>query len=330
MMDRLRVVLFGDGAWAARSLERLVREGVDVAGVVERAHPSDAMLGDVADALGIPVLRPRDAHASAFVREIAGLAPDLALSISYNQILRRPLLDVPPLGFVNVHAGMLPRYRGRNVINWAILNGEREIGLTAHQVDDGIDTGDILVQRSLPIGWTDTYGDVLARVIDAIPDLVMDTVMRIARGAARPRPQMEAGTYFGGREEGDEWLDWSDTSRHLHNMIRAISRPGPGARTMLGQHEVIIWRAYYDPSWPSYRATPGQVVGRQTDGSAVVKSGDSTIVVHEVQQEDGVCGTPCWRIGTRLGVNLAASLRSVMARMSALEVERTRAGSAIS
>src|SRR5690242_11129884 len=150
MSDRMRIVLFGDGPWAAASLERLVRDGHDVVAVVERDHPSDATLGRAARERGIHVLRTADARATAFVEEIGRLAPDVALSISYNRILRRPLLDVPRLGFVNFHAGMLPRYRGRNVINWAIINGESEIGITAHFVDEGIDTGDILVQRLLP------------------------------------------------------------------------------------------------------------------------------------------------------------------------------------
>ena len=105
-------------------------------------------------------------------------SPDLNLSVSYDQIIRRPLLEAAPLGFVNFHAGKLPIYRGRNVVNWALINGETEIGLTAHFMDEGIDTGDILLQRTLPIAWTDTYGDVLSRVVDAFPDLVRDAVAR--------------------------------------------------------------------------------------------------------------------------------------------------------
>ncbi|HEY9480128.1 MAG TPA: methionyl-tRNA formyltransferase, partial [Gemmatimonadaceae bacterium] len=314
------IALFGDGPWAASSLELLAAEGYPIVGVIERVSPSDATLGDVARALRVPLLRPANAGAPAFAAELAALAPDLGLSISYNQILRRSVLSLPRLGVVNFHAGMLPRYRGRNVINWAIINGEEEIGLTAHLVDEGIDTGAIVLQRALPIGWTDNYGDVLRRVVAAFPALVVDTVRLVASGRATPTPQDEsAATYFGGRENGDEWLDWSDTSRHLHDKIRGISRPGPGARTMLGDSELVIWRAYYDPSWPSYTATPGQVVGRCADGAAIVKTGDSTIQVSEVQRAGEESGAPSWRIGTRLGVNLAECLRAMNARLSALE-----------
>jgi methionyl-tRNA formyltransferase len=315
-----RIALFGDGPWAARSLERLAAEGYPIVGVIERVNPSDTSTSDVSRALGVPVLRPAKASAPELVRELAALGAELGLSISYNQILRRALLDVPRLGVLNFHAGMLPRYRGRNVINWAIINGEEEIGITAHQVDEGIDTGAIVLQRSLPMGWTDTYGDVLRRVVDAFPALVADAVRLVASGEAVPVPQDEsAATYFGGREEGDEWLDWSATSRELHNKIRGIAHPGPGARTMVGDRLVTIWRAYYDPAWPRYTATPGQVVGRAADGAAIVKTGDSTIRVEEVQYEGEASGAPRWRIGTRLGVDTIRALLSMKSALSELE-----------
>lgn len=315
-----RIALFGDGPWAARSLELLAAEGYPVVGVIERVAPSNDSLGQMARGLGVPLMRPARAGAPAFVAELSALAPDLGLSISYNQILRRELLELPRFGVVNFHAGMLPRYRGRNVINWAIINGEEEIGLTAHLVDEGIDTGAILLQHALPIGWSDSYGDVLQRVVAALPALVADTVKLVASGRAAPVPQDEsAATYFGGREEGDEWLDWSATSRELHNKIRGISRPAPGARTVLDGREVVVWRAHYEPRWPRYTATPGQVVGRCEDGAAIVKTGDSTIRVCEVQHPGDESGAPRWRIGTRLGVNLTAALQSTMESLAALE-----------
>lgn len=315
-----RIALFGDGPWAARSLERLAAEGYPIVGLIERVHPSDTSTSDVSRRLGVPVLRPAKAGAPEFVARFAELGAELGLSISYNQILRRALLDVPRLGVLNFHAGMLPRYRGRNVINWAIINGEEEIGITAHLVDEGIDTGAIVLQRALPIGWTDTYGDVLRRVVDAFPALVADAVRLVASGEAKPVPQDEsAATYFGGREEGDEWLDWSAPSRELHNKVRAIAHPGPGARTLVGDRLVTIWRAYYDPAWPRYTATAGQVVGRAANGAAIVKTGDSTIRVEEVQYEGEESGAPRWRIGTRLGDDPARALRALRSELAALE-----------
>ena len=295
----LRIAIYGDGQWAAATLACLTDAGHRIAAVVLRQSPTDASLGDAAARLRVPVLQPGKINAPDVVREIAAFQPDLGVSVAYNQILRAPIREAHPRGVINFHAGKLPFYRGRNIINWAIINGETEIGLTGHYVDDGIDTGDIITQVTLPIGWTDGYGDVLRRVIERMPSLVVDTVREIATGTAQRRRQADhPGTYFGGRGEGDEWIDWNASSRTIHNFIRAISEPGPGARTMLDHTPVIVWRAFYDPSWPTYVATPGQVVGRQP-GGAFVKTGDSTILVQSIEGQTGR-EPPTWRIGTRL------------------------------
>ena len=315
---RMRILLFGDGAWAAGSLLQLAADH-NAIGVVIRKSPSDRALEEAAKKVGLPVFQPDNVNAPEFVDKIAALSPDLSLSISYNQILKAPVLETARLGFVNFHAGKLPFYRGRNVINWAIINGETEIGLTAHFVDDGIDTGDIILQREFPILWTDTYGDVLNRIVDNLPGFVVETVERIAGGHFDTLQQSHLpGTYFTGREDGDEWLNWSDSSVNLYNKVRAITRPGPGARTLLGDKVTLIWRAFYNPAWPKYIATPGQVIGRSDDG-VLVKTGDSLLLVQEVQVSDRACEAPFWRIGTRLGIDVASSMQTVLARLDQLE-----------
>ena len=316
----MRILFFGDGAWATRSVERLAQEGWTLLGVVARTNPTDGRLFTVAEQLGLTIFQQKKVNAPDFVSQVRALKPDLNLSVSYNQILGAPIREIAPLGFVNFHAGKLPNYRGRNVINWAIINGETEIGLTSHYMDQGIDTGDIILQRSLPIAWTDCYADVLDKAVAALPDLVLDTVSLIASGQVQRRPQTHLpGTYFCGRLEGDEWLDWSDSSRNLYNKVRAITRPGPGARTLLEDQQVIIWRACYQPDWPNYISTAGQVVGRQPGAGVLVKTGDSTLLVQEVQTQGGSAEIPCWSIGTRLGANLHSELMSHRARIKKME-----------
>src|SRR5258705_12341324 len=219
----MRILLFGDGAWATRSLVRLHQaerwEGV---GIVLRVEPSDATLASTARDLSIPIFRPEKINAPEFVEQVRVLAPDLNLSISYNQILGRPMLETAPLGFVNFHAGKLPFYRGRNVINWALINAQKEWALTAHFGDEGIDTGDIILQHTLPISWTDTYGDVLGRLVDYFPTFVSQTVERLGTGDYERRVQDVAqGTYFAGRDAGVEWIHLRDSSFKLHNKVRA-------------------------------------------------------------------------------------------------------------
>jgi len=298
----MRIILFGDGQWATDSMARLAKDGHELVGIVARSVPSDSEFLEAVNQLGLPVSQPEKVNSKESISWVANLQPDLCLSVAYNQILKQPVLDIPAHGFVNFHAGKLPNYRGRNIINWAIINGETEIGLTSHYIDQGIDTGDIILQESLPIGWTDTYGDVLDRVIEAIPGIVAETVSLVASGKADRKPQSHLpGTYFGGRGPGDEWLDWSDTSFNLHNKVRSITRPGPGATTLLGGGKVIIWKAFYDVAWPKYIATPGQVVGRCAGEGAVVKTGDSTLLVLNAQFEKSDPEVPVWTIGTRLG-----------------------------
>jgi methionyl-tRNA formyltransferase len=314
----MRIILFGDGPWATKCLAPLLDAGHDVAAVVLRTHPTESGFAAAAQRLGVPTLQPSRVNAAECVATIAGLRPDVNLSIAYDQIFRSAI-RATATWFLNVHAGKLPAYRGRNIINWAIINGETEIGVTVHLVDHGIDTGDILLQRLLPIAWTDTYGDVLDRVVREIPALVVESLELIGSGQAQPRPQGQGGTYFGGRRDGDEWLDWSRPSADVYNMIRGITHPGPGARTMLGEQPVIIWRAAYDPRWPRYRATPGEVVGRAPGAGVIVKTGDSTVLLQDVQVDGGPPEIAAWPIGVRLGVDAGAMLSMLLARADRLQ-----------
>jgi methionyl-tRNA formyltransferase len=316
----MRILIVGDGPWAANTLLHLVEAGHDIAAVVLRKRPSDESLEKAARSLELKILQPEQVNADAFVKDVQDMDIELGISIACDQIMRRPLLGSTRHGFVNFHAGMLPRYRGRNIINWAIINGESEIGLTAHLVDEGIDTGNTILQKTLPIEWTDTYGDVLRRIVDSFPDFVVDAVGLIDSQSFKAQPQNGQGTYFCGREDGDEWLDWSATSFDLYNKVRGISRPGPGARTLLGDKTVIVWNAAYDLTWPKYMSTPGQVVGRNEDG-VTIKSGDSTILIKEVQIEDGPSEKPTWPIGTRLGVDQFRIILSLQNRIRDLEAQ---------
>jgi methionyl-tRNA formyltransferase len=324
----MRFVLFGDGEWAARSLEALLAASHTCCGVVLRSVPSDDSLACAARREGIEPLCPRSINSSEAIQQVEATAPELGLSIAYNQIFRAAMIQLPARGIVNFHAGSLPLYRGRNVVNWAIINGETEIGLTAHYVDEGIDTGDILRQESLPIEWTDTYADVLARVVTRFPEFVTLVVSELESGASGKRPQPAgAGTYFTGRCGADEWLDWNDPSIRIYNKIRAITRPAPGARTILNSTEVRIWRASYEPAWPRYLAVPGSVVGRRPEG-VLVKTGDSVVMVEEAQLEGQEPSTPKWPVGTRLGMNLLCEMERLAARVRALEeMVRNQAGS---
>ncbi len=303
----MRIVFLGDGQWATNCLQRLLHEGHQVLAVVLRRRPSETTLAHLADAASLPVCQPERINDPVFVDRVRSWQPDVNISMSYDQILRRPFLDTARLGVLNCHAGKLPDYRGRNVINWALINNEPEIGLTVHYVDEGIDTGDIVVQRLLPVHGNDTYGSVLKKVEAAFPEVLSEALQQVMHHPEQRRPQAHLpGTYFSRRRPGDEWLDWSDTSLNLYNKIRAISVPGPGARTLLDGRPLIIWAAQYDPQWPTYLATPGEVVGRHPGQGVRVKTGDSTLLLTRVQFDAPIEAprTPEFRLGTRFGINL--------------------------
>lgn len=297
----MRLILYGDGKWAEDSLQQLLANGHEIAAVVLRQKPSSPGLADLSRKAEIPSYTFDKVNADKVIQWVRSLAPELNVSVSYDQILRRPILQSAPRGFINVHGGKLPYYRGRNIINWAIINNEPEIGVTVHYVDEGIDTGDIILQECLPINWEDTYGDVLAKVEKAIPGLVARAVHLISRDEAPRQPQAHLeGTYFCRRLPGDEWIDWRDSSLNIYNKIRAITQPGPGATTTLNGRRLVIWSAEYDRRWPKYVARPGEVVGKVENSGIRTKTGDSTITVKTVQWSDEKEETvPRFQLGTR-------------------------------
>ena len=225
----MRILFFGDGEWATLCLRRLLDIGEEVLGIVIRVEPTEPSLIELARVANLLTLQPTKVNDPEFVEHVRALQPDLGISIAYNQILKDDLLATPRLGFINCHTGLLPQYRGPNVINWAIINNEPKIGMTIHHMDTGIDTGPIIVQEELPILWEDDYGTVLRKVTLAYPDLLQCALDLIQDPTFQPRPQdHDQATYCGKRREGDELIDWNQSSLDIYDKIRAITHPGPG------------------------------------------------------------------------------------------------------
>lgn len=305
----MKIGFFGDGPWAHLTLERVLRmDSVTVAFIVARHETPDPVLRDHAEHLGVPFIVNRDVNTPAVVRQIAGFGTDLLVSMSFNQILKADILAAAQKGFVNCHAGALPFYRGRNPLNWALINGEDRFGVTVHHVDLGIDTGDIIVQRFADIAIDDTYGTILAKAYELCAETLCEALQQIADGTATRTPQADidpVGFYCGRRRPGDEWIDWAWGSVRAHNFIRAIALPGPCARTYCRDRPIAVLRSALIPHAPTYIGTVGEVVGRDNMG-VIVKTGDATLRLLEVAglNGDGLPGpaqTPRFAIGTRLG-----------------------------
>lgn len=297
----MRILFAGDGPLATQSLNRILREDFEVTRILLSQEPSDESLERCAADAAALVSQPTDVNSDELLDVLRKDAPDLGVSVGYGQILGPRALDLPSEGFVNFHGGDLPDYRGRDALRWAILNGETTISMTAHWMDEGIDTGDILLQYSISISRTDTWGDAFVQMVQKMPELVSETLRGIQDGSLTSKPQKGMGTYFPTIRPKDRWLDWGATSEELYNKVRALTWPDRGAWTLVGGEPIIVWEAHYNPDWPSYNATPGAVVGKEEDG-VFVKTGDSVIFVREVETRDGDAHTPRFSIGTRLGL----------------------------
>lgn len=288
-MKSISLGYLGDGPWAQNAFLQLTHDpSVHILFVIPRFENPDQILIEFANKAKIPLLTFANVNELASIEKISSFNPDLLVSMSFNQIIKPPLLNLPPLGFINCHAGRLPFYRGRNVLNWALINGESSFGITVHYLDEGIDTGDIILQEEIPITPEDDYGTVLAKAYQQCPLLLHRAIELIRDGKAKLTPQREihpVGFYCGRRRKGDEEIDWTLTSVRIHNFIRGITLPGPCGRAQLNDQEVAIVKSKLIPQAPTYIGTPGEVVGRSLEGM-IVKTGDATLLITQFAKVD--------------------------------------------
>ena len=207
--------------------------------------------------------------------------------MSFNQIFRSSIINTPRLGIINCHAGKLPFYRGRNILNWALINDEKEFGITVHYVDEGIDTGDIIKQRCFDIRDNYDYNKLLQIAYVECAQILFDSIKEIQSGVSKRIIQStihEIGFYCGKRGIGDEIINWNQQSRDIFNFIRAINKPGPMALSYINGKEVRINRSRLIKSAPIYKGINGQLISKTTDGF-LVKTSDSFIEIIEVETD---------------------------------------------
>jgi methionyl-tRNA formyltransferase len=294
----LRIGYFADGPWSHRTFELLTADAdVDVCFVVPRNDTADQFLAEHAERHKIDYLHPIRVNSRSFIETVKGYECDLLVSMSYNQIFRKDILAIPELGVINCHAGKLPFYRGRNILNWALINDEKEFGITVHYVDEGIDTGDIILQECYPITDKDDYSSLLEKAYEKCPTILYKAITMIKNGEAERQEQDEihpVGFYCGRRGPGDECIHWNQDSRSIFNFIRAICIPGPSAQTTVNGVVVSINASRLIEGAPEYKNTPGQILKRTEEGY-LVKTRDSFIEITEVRTEADL------KVGDRLG-----------------------------
>jgi methionyl-tRNA formyltransferase len=280
----MRIGYFADGPWGHNALDLLLQDpSLDIMFIVPRNDTKDEYLKNVAAERGIDYLPKVFVNSDEFYEKAKSYNCDLFVSMSYNQIFRKRIYELPKYHTINCHAGKLPFYRGRNILNWALINDEKEFGITVHYVDDGIDTGDIIVQQTYPITDESDYNSLLEVAYDECPRLLYEAISKIQAGIAKRTQQSTIspyGLYCGMRGVGDEKLNWNQTSREVFNFVRAICKPGPMAQCSCKEHTVAINKVDYNPDYPKYKGTPGQVLAI-VDGCPLVKTFDSYCKVLE-------------------------------------------------
>ena len=286
----MRIVFMGTPDFSVPVLEALVQEGHEVVQVVTqpdkpKGRGKSVLMTPVKEkalALGLPVWQPERIRRPEAVEQLKELAPDVIVVVAFGQILSRQVLDIPRFGCVNVHASLLPKYRGAAPIQWAILDGETCTGVTTMLMDEGIDTGDMLEKMEVPIAPDETGGSLHDKLSHAGAELIRSTLRRLEAGTLVPEPQTEEGTCYARmltKTMGD--IDWNMDAAAIERLIRGLN-PWPSAYTHLDGRTLKIWKAQVREGNPE--GVCGQIVETGRD-SISVKTGNGVLVLQEVQLE---------------------------------------------
>lgn len=283
------IVIFANRSRGVSVARALTQAGHAILAIIG-PHSRLAALGiaDVARALRTRyVPAPDDINAPAFLGELRKLEPRLGIIAGYHQIFRAPLREVMPLGILNLHPGPLPAYRGGSPLNWQILNGETAVTCSIIRIDDGIDTGPILAEASVPIGATETIAQIQGRTDVVFGDLVTALVGRLEKNSVEARVQDErAARYWHQRSDADGRILWTAmTARQVHDLVRAVTRPYPGAFAFRDQRKLRVFSSQLPHE--EIRGTPGRVQWLGKRGPYVVCE-DRALLLEDWSFEDGV------------------------------------------
>ena len=251
LKPNMRIVFMGTPEFAVPSLEAILRSDDQVVGVVtqpdrpkgrgQQLVPPPVKL--VAERAGIPILQPLKIRTPEFLQTLSAWQPDLIAVAAYGRILHTPILRLPPMGCVNVHGSLLPKYRGAAPVQWAVINGETETGITTMLMDEGMDTGAMLLQEKLEILAEDTAGTLAPRLAELGGCLLLDTLARLKAGTLTPKKQDDRqATLAPILKKEDGLIDWTMSATSLANRVRGLS-PWPGAFTFFGEERWNIWKA---------------------------------------------------------------------------------------
>lgn len=288
-MRPLKIIYMGTPLFAVPCLERLVSDGHHVVAVVTQPDRPKGRgnklafspVKEAALAHQLSVFQPESIKDPLFFQQVVDLAPDLIVVVAFGQFLPKVLLQLPPLGCINVHASLLPKYRGAAPIHWALINGETRTGVTTMYMDQGMDTGDMILKAETLIGDHETTGDLHDRLSLLGTELLSETVALAAVSAApRQSQDHQQASYASLLNRDHEKIDWNKSAEQIHNTIRGLN-PWPGAYALLDDKPVKLWRSTVAET-NSAGIQPGQVIA-VSDDEVIVQCGTGAIALMAVQ-----------------------------------------------
>ncbi|HTR44882.1 MAG TPA: methionyl-tRNA formyltransferase [Thermodesulfovibrionales bacterium] len=281
----MSIVFFGAPAFAVPSLAALLKSGETVSLVVTQSDKAKGR-GHILSAppvktaaleAGLPIVQPARMKDRAFLDTLASLEPECIAVVAYGKILPKEILEMPRLGCINVHASLLPKYRGAAPISWAIIRGEEKTGVTTMRMDEGLDTGPVLLAQDLMIGKEDTAGSLGATLSELGAKLLVETVRRIRDGSVIPRAQAGEATFAPPLKKEDGLIDWERSAVEIFNFVRGMN-PWPVAHCRLGDEALRILKAEPVPGI----GRPG-IVEKADVRELVVGTGNGLLSIIELQ-----------------------------------------------
>ncbi len=285
-----RIVYMGTPAFAAIILEGLLQDSWQISGVVTQPDRprgrgrkvSLAPVSTVAKTREIPLLQPPQMKEAGFLKDLGDLRPDLIVVAAYGKILPAEVLSLPRLGCFNIHASLLPAYRGAGPIQQAILDGQKQTGITIFKMEAGVDTGDIIASEPLDIGPAETAGELTGRLALLAARMLTPALRNLIQGKASLKPQShEKATFAPVFKKEDGRIDWNHPAEAICNRIRGMD-PWPGAFTVLKGKRLRIWQASLEENGPS--GQPGEILAVSEQG-LTVQTGAGSLCIKTLQME---------------------------------------------
>lgn len=286
----MRTVVFGYHTMGCLGFEALLRHGFEVTAVLtHRDNPSEEVWWDSlaarAEARGVPVHYPEDPKSPDFQALVAAQRPDFLFSFYYRYMIPPAVLELAPRGALNLHGSLLPRYRGRAPVNWVLVEGQTETGVSLHYMVAKPDAGDLVDQERVGIDFADTAFTLYGKLEEAARRLLDRALPALAAGTARPVPlDISQGSYRGGRKPADGRIDWNGSARRIYDLVRGVTHPYPGAFTTLRGRRLLVWWALPVDGLDSPAAAPGTVTAIDRDGIRVA-AGEGAVQLITLQLE---------------------------------------------